>query len=47
MLRFTDESPASTELKGALDTMLGVLKYVNDIMHQVGITGFQVTGWTD
>ena len=43
MLRFTgDNTLVSKELKAALDTMLGVLKHVNDIMHQVGITGFQV-----
>ena len=40
MLRFTDESPASMELKGALDTMLGVLKYVND-MRPVGMFGLK------
>ncbi|GIX92816.1 hypothetical protein CEXT_605722 [Caerostris extrusa] len=38
LLKFCEES--ITELKEALDTMLTVLKYVNDSMHQVAITGF-------
>ncbi|KFM76529.1 Guanine nucleotide exchange factor DBS, partial [Stegodyphus mimosarum] len=38
LLKFCDEN--IVELKGALDTMLTVLKYVNDSMHQVAITGF-------
>ncbi|GFY44277.1 guanine nucleotide exchange factor DBS [Trichonephila inaurata madagascariensis] len=38
LLKFCEES--ITELKEALDTMLIVLKYVNDSMHQVAITGF-------
>ncbi|XP_035221623.1 guanine nucleotide exchange factor DBS-like, partial [Stegodyphus dumicola] len=38
LLKFCDEN--IVELKEALDTMLTVLKYVNDSMHQVAITGF-------
>ncbi|XP_054708751.1 LOW QUALITY PROTEIN: guanine nucleotide exchange factor DBS-like [Uloborus diversus] len=38
LLKFCEES--IVELKEALDTMLTVLKYVNDSMHQVAITGF-------
>ncbi|XP_015927368.1 guanine nucleotide exchange factor DBS isoform X2 [Parasteatoda tepidariorum] len=38
LLKFCEEN--IVELKEALDTMLAVLKYVNDSMHQVAITGF-------
>jgi len=40
MLKYTESSLGSDELQAALDTILGVLKYVNDIMHQVAITGY-------
>ena len=43
MLRYTQNDAGSDELQEALDTMLSVLKYVNDIMHQIGITGFNVS----
>lgn len=42
MLRYTQDDTGSEDLQEALDTMLSVLKYVNDIMHQVGITGYNV-----
>ena len=42
MLKYTNDDASKGELKDALQTMLGVLKYVNDIMHQVAITGFPV-----
>lgn len=31
-----------TDLQSALDAMLAVLRCVNDSMHQVAITGYQV-----
>ncbi|XP_076349568.1 guanine nucleotide exchange factor DBS-like isoform X5 [Tachypleus tridentatus] len=40
LLKYTDEKAAQGELQEALDAMLSVLKYVNDSMHQVAITGF-------
>ncbi|CAH1781907.1 unnamed protein product [Owenia fusiformis] len=40
MLKYTIDKAQCHDLQEALDTMLGVLKYVNDIMHQVAITGF-------
>ena len=43
MLKYTESSLGSDELQAALDTILGVLKYVNDIMHQVAITGYNVS----
>ncbi|XP_022248440.1 guanine nucleotide exchange factor DBS-like isoform X2 [Limulus polyphemus] len=42
LLKYTDEKAAQEELQEALDTMLSVLKYVNDSMHQVAITGFHL-----
>ena len=43
MLKYTEDEASVCELKDALNTMLGVLKYVNDIMHQVAITNFPVS----
>ncbi|GAB1610590.1 guanine nucleotide exchange factor DBS isoform X15, partial [Argonauta hians] len=41
MLKYTENDPScSGLLQDALDTILGVLKYVNDIMHQVSIVNF-------
>ncbi|XP_059163634.1 guanine nucleotide exchange factor DBS-like isoform X3 [Physella acuta] len=41
MLRFNGESPELVSaLKEALDTMLSVLAYLNDSMHQVAIIGY-------
>lgn len=43
MLRFNGESPELVSaLKEALDTMLSVLAYLNDSMHQVAIIGYEV-----
>lgn len=38
-----DNEEERSDLEAALDSMLSVLKYVNDIMHQVAITGFPVS----
>ena len=44
MLKNTgDNEEERFDLEAALDTMLSVLKYVNDIMHQVAITGYPVS----
>ncbi|KAJ8309753.1 hypothetical protein KUTeg_011618 [Tegillarca granosa] len=41
MLRFTDhDRECETQLQEALDSMLDVVRYVNDSMHQVSIVGF-------
>ncbi|XP_067669146.1 guanine nucleotide exchange factor DBS-like isoform X1 [Haliotis asinina] len=41
MLRFTGEDQElESQLQGALDTVLSVLRYLNDSMHQVSIVGF-------
>ena len=43
MLKYTGVSEGSEQLQLAVDTMLSVLKYVNDLMHQIAITGFNVS----
>ena len=43
MLKYTQNDMYSDELQDAVDAMISVLKYVNDIMHQVAITGFSVS----
>ena len=35
-------SPFLSELREALDAMLDLLKSVNDSMHQIAITGYEV-----
>ena len=40
MLKYTSVGEGSEQLQLAVDTMLSVLKYVNDLMHQIAITGF-------
>ncbi|XP_041350720.1 guanine nucleotide exchange factor DBS-like isoform X2 [Gigantopelta aegis] len=41
MLRFTGEDrELESQLQEAVDTMLGVLRYLNDSMHQVSIVGY-------
>ncbi|XP_050389701.2 guanine nucleotide exchange factor DBS isoform X1 [Patella vulgata] len=41
MLRFTAENPVlESQIQEALDTMLSVLRYLNDSMHQVSIVDF-------
>ena len=43
MLKNTGDNPDLTAaLKEALDTMLSVLAYLNDSMHQVAISGYTV-----
>ncbi|XP_033637412.1 guanine nucleotide exchange factor DBS-like isoform X5 [Asterias rubens] len=41
MLKYSSAEPGADDLKTALDCMLTVIKYVNDTMHQVAITGFE------
>ena len=43
MLKYTSVGEGSEQLQLAVDTMLSVLKYVNDLMHQIAITGFHVS----
>ncbi|XP_067143192.1 guanine nucleotide exchange factor DBS-like isoform X3 [Centruroides vittatus] len=40
LLKYSEEGPGQNELQESVDAMLGVLKYVNDSMHQIAITGF-------
>jgi len=42
MLKFTQCDDGTKDLQNALDTMLSVVKHVNDIMHQISIKGFEV-----
>ena len=43
MLRYSSLDKGAEDLQTALDCMLTVLKYVNDSMHQVAITGYEVS----
>ncbi|GIY64480.1 guanine nucleotide exchange factor DBS [Caerostris extrusa] len=40
LLKCLDEGTGQSDLQQAVDAMLEVLKYVNDSMHQIAITGF-------
>ncbi|XP_012665383.1 proto-oncogene DBL isoform X2 [Otolemur garnettii] len=40
LLKYSKESEGTTQLKEALDTMLDLLKAVNDSMHQIAINGY-------
>jgi hypothetical protein len=40
MLKYSDGDDGSIELKESLDAMSTIVKHVNDIMHQISITGF-------
>ncbi|XP_064638483.1 guanine nucleotide exchange factor DBS-like isoform X2 [Lineus longissimus] len=40
MLKYTKNQVGNMELQEAVDTMLTVLKYVNDLMHALAISGF-------
>ncbi|KAG8195514.1 hypothetical protein JTE90_019503 [Oedothorax gibbosus] len=40
LLKCLDEGSGQSDLQDAVDAMLEVLKYVNDSMHQIAITGF-------
>ena len=42
MLKYTQNEPGVPELQEAMESMLSLLKYVNDIMHQIAIIGYQV-----
>ena len=45
MLKYIQESESDSQdlLQEAVHSMLQVVKYVNDIMHTVAITGFSVS----
>ena len=46
MLKYNTQSDTGVvELEEALESMLAVIKYVNDIMHQVAITGYDVSNF--
>lgn len=42
MLKCSKNSEGTVELEEALATMLDIIKSVNDSMHQIAITGFEV-----
>jgi len=42
MLKCSKNSEGTAELEEALATMLDIIKSVNDSMHQIAITGFEV-----
>lgn len=42
MLKCSKNSGGTVELEEALATMLDIIKSVNDSMHQIAITGFEV-----
>ncbi|TRY99252.1 hypothetical protein DNTS_022814 [Danionella cerebrum] len=41
LLKHSSDSPYASELQGALNAMLDLLKSVNDSMHQIAITGYE------
>jgi hypothetical protein len=43
MLKYMKNQVGNMELQEALDTMLSVLKYVNDVMHSLAISAFTVS----
>ncbi len=47
MLKYTHNGVDTQELQEAVNTILSVLKYVNDIMHQVAITGYPVSTYAE
>ena len=42
LLKYSEADEGGADLQSALDTMLCVVKHVNDIMHQISIKGFEV-----
>ena len=42
LLKYSTGCEGATELQGALAAMLDLLKAVNDSMHQIAITGYEV-----
>lgn len=42
LLKHSTDSEGTAELQGALTAMLDLLKSVNDSMHQIAITGYEV-----
>lgn len=44
MLKYSKNCEGAEDLQVALTSILGILKAVNDSMHQIAITGYEVTG---
>lgn len=42
LLKYSSDCEGTSELQGALTAMLDLLKSVNDSMHQISITGYEV-----
>lgn len=43
MLKYSKNCEGAEDLQMALTSILGILKAVNDSMHQIAITGYEVT----
>lgn len=43
LLKYSSGCERVSELQGALNAMLDLLKSVNDSMHQIAITGYEVS----
>ena len=46
-MKHSADSDYISELQGALESMLDLLKSVNDSMHQIAITGYEVKRVTE
>lgn len=44
MLKYSKNCEGAEDLQEALMSILGILKAVNDSMHQIAITGYDVSG---
>lgn len=42
LIKYSTDCEGTSELQGALAAMLDLLKSVNDSMHQIAITGYEV-----
>lgn len=43
MLKYSKNCEGAEDLQEALNSILGILKAVNDSMHQIAITGYDVS----
>lgn len=46
MLKYSKNCEGAEDLQEALTSILGILKAVNDSMHQIAITGYDVSNST-
>lgn len=45
MLKYSKNCEGAEDLQEALASILGILKAVNDSMHQIAITGYEASGY--